>query len=70
MNDGNIINVELIKKETNYLKFSFDLKIKDLKNFTNLISQIKQKGLNFRIIRHKEKKNAFIQRIFKNLKRD
>ena len=70
MNDGNIINVELIKKETNFLKFSFDLKIKDLKNFTNLISQIKQKGLNFRIIRHKEKKNAFIQRIFKNLKRD
>ena len=70
INDGNIINVELIKKEAKYLKFSFDLKIKDLKNFTNLISQIKQKGLNFRIIRHKEKKNAFIQRIFKNLKRD
>jgi RelA/SpoT family (p)ppGpp synthetase len=70
INDGNIINVELIKKEAKHLKFSFDLKIKDLKNFTNLISQIKQKGLNFRIIRHKEKKNAFIQRIFKNLKRD
>ncbi len=70
INDGNIINVELIKKEVKHLKFSFDLKIKDLKNFTNLISQIKQKGLNFRIIRHKEKKNAFIQRIFKNLKRD
>ena len=32
-----------------YLKFSFDLQIKDLKNFTNLISQIKQSNLNFKI---------------------
>ena len=70
INGSNIINVELLKRKEKYLQFSFDLQIKDLKNFTNLISQIKQKNLNFRIIRHKEKKNAFIQRIFKNFKRN
>ena len=69
LNHSNIINVELVEKKVDYLKFSFDLKIKDLKNFTNLISQIKQKEYNFKIIRHKQKKNAFIQRIFKNFKR-
>ncbi len=67
---SNILNVELIEKKDKYLKFSFDLEIKDLKNFTNLISEIKQKGLNFKIIRHKQKKDAFIQRIIKNFKRN
>ena len=66
----NILNVELIEKKDKILQFSFDLQINDLKNFTNLISQIKQKNLNFRIIRHKKKKNAFIQRIIKNFKRN
>jgi RelA/SpoT family (p)ppGpp synthetase len=70
INGSNIINVELLKKKANYLQFSFDLQIKDLKNFTNLISQIKQKGFKFKIIRHKKKKNAFIQRIFRNFKRN
>ena len=70
LNKANIINVELLDRKEDYLKFSFDLQIKDLKNFTNLISQIKQSNLNFKIIRHKEKKNAFIKRIFKNFKRD
>ncbi len=70
INGSNIINVELLERKEEYLQFSFDLQIKDLKNFTNLISQIKQKQLNFKIIRHKEKKNAFIQRIFKNFKRN
>ena len=70
INGSNIINVELLERKGNYLQFSFDLLIKDLKNFTNLISQIKQKKLNFKIIRHKEKKNAFIQRIIKNFKRN
>jgi RelA/SpoT family (p)ppGpp synthetase len=70
LNGSNIINVELVEKKDKYLQFSFDLQIKDLKNFTNLISQIKQKKLNFRIIRHKQKKNAFIKRIFKNFKRN
>ena len=69
MSKSNILNVELLKKNPEYLQFSFDLQIKDLKNFTNLISQIKQKNLNFKIVRHKDKKNAFLRRIFKNFKR-
>jgi len=70
LNKGNIINVELVERKDGYYKFSLDLQIKDLKNFTNLISQIKQSNLNFKIIRHKQKKNAFIRRIFENFKRN
>ena len=70
LNKGNIINVELVDRKEGYYKFSLDLQIKDLKNFTNLISQIKQSNLNFKIIRHKQKKNAFIKRIFDNFKRN
>ena len=70
LNKGNIINVELVERKEDYYKFSLDLQIKDLKNFTNLISQIKQSNLNFKIIRHKKKKNAFIRRIFENFKRN
>ena len=70
LNKGNIVNLEIIKRKKDYLTFSFDLQIKDLKNFTNLISQIKQSNLRFKIIRHKQKKNAFIKRIFENFKRN
>ena len=70
LNKGNIINVELVERKDDYYKIFFDLQIKDLKNFTNLISQIKQSNLNFKIIRHKQKKNAFIRRIFENFKRN
>ena len=70
LNKGNIINVELVERKHDYYKFSLDLQIKDLKNFTNLISQIKQSNLNFKIIRHKKKKNAFIRRIFENFKKN
>ncbi len=70
LNKGNIINLEIIKRTKEYLTFSFDLQIKDLKNFTNLISQIKQSNFKFKIIRHKQKKNAFIKRIFENFKRN
>ncbi len=70
LNQGNIINIEMIRRNKDYLTFSFDLQIKDLKNFTNLISQIKQSDLKFKIIRHKQKKNAFIKRIFENFKRN
>ena len=70
LNKGNIINVELVERKDKYYKFSLDLQIKDLKNFTNLISQIKQSNLKFKIIRHKQKKNAFIKRIFENFKRN
>ena len=59
----------LLEKQKNYFQFAFDLQINDLKMFTKLISQIKQKDLNFKIIRHK-KRNAFLQRIFKNFKRN
>ena len=69
INKGNIVNVDILERKEKYLKFSFDLQIKDLKNFTNLISQIKQSNLNFKIIRHKQK-NAFIRRIFENFKRN
>ena len=70
INEGNILNVEMLEKKKDYLQFSFDIQIKDLKNFTNLISQIKQNNFNFKIVRHKQKKNAFIRRIFKNFKRN
>jgi len=70
LNGCNILNVELLGKKDKFIHFSFDIQINDLKNFTNLISQIKQKNLNFRIVRHKEKKNAFIRRILKNFKRN
>jgi len=70
VNGCNILNVELLGKKDKFMHFSFDIQINDLKNFTNLISQIKQKNLNFRIVRHKEKKNAFIRRILANFKRN
>jgi len=70
LNRCNILNVELLGKKDKFIHFSFDIQINDLKNFTNLISQIKQKNLNFRIVRHKEKKNAFIRRIIENFKRN
>ena len=70
INKGNILNVEMLERKKDFLQFSFDLQIKDLKNFTNLISQIKQNDFNFKIVRHKQKKDAFIQRIFKNFKRN
>jgi RelA/SpoT family (p)ppGpp synthetase len=59
LNRCNILNVELLGKKDKFIHFSFDIQINDLKNFTNLISQIKQKNLNFRIVRHKEKKKCF-----------
>jgi len=70
LNRCNILNVELLGKKDKFIHFSFDIQINDLKNFTNLISQIKQKNLNFRIVRHKEKKNAFIRKILENFKRN
>ena len=70
LNDANIINIELTKRSKDYLQFLFDIQIKDLKNFTNLISQLKQEDLKFEVIRHKNKKYAFIQRFIKNFKRN
>jgi len=67
--ENNIANMEIISKKTDYLEFIFDIQIKDLKNYRNLISELKLKGYKFKIIRHR-KKNAFLQRIFKNFKRN
>ena len=69
IHDCNIINMEIIDKKTDYLEFIFDIQVKDLKKYTNLLSEIKLKDYKFKIIRHR-KKNALLQRIFKNFKRD
>ena len=69
-NKLNITSVEMTEKGSNFINFMFNLHITDLKNFTKLISELKQKGFNFKIIRHKNKKNAFIQKIFKNFKKN
>ena len=70
LNNANIINIELTKRGTEYLTFLFDIQIQDLKDFTNLISQLKQEKLKFKVIRHKKKKYAFIQRVLENFKRN
>jgi len=67
--DNNIINMEILAKNTDYLEFIFDIQIKDLKNYRNLISELKLKEYKFKIIRHR-KKDAFLRRIFKNFKRN
>ena len=49
-------------KNPNYINFKFQLIIRDLKNFTNFIAELKQKGIKFKIIRHEDKRNAFTQK--------
>ncbi len=66
---NNIINMEIIEKKTDYLEFIFDIQTKDLKNYKNLIRELKLKECKFKIIRHR-KKDAFLRRIFKNFKRN
>ena len=67
--ENNIINMEIIAKKTDYLEFIFDIQIRDLKNYKNLIKELKLKDYKFKIIRHR-KKDAFLRRIFKNFKRN
>jgi RelA/SpoT family (p)ppGpp synthetase len=67
--ENNIINMEIIAKKKDYLEFIFDIQIKDLKNYKNLISELKLKEYRIKVIRHR-KKDALLQRIFKNFKRD
>ena len=69
-NDLNISSVEMTEATKEYINFKFNLIISDLKNFTNLISALKQRDFKFKIIRHKDKKNAFFKRIFKNFKKN
>ena len=59
LNKGNIINIEMVKRGKEHLRFSFDLQIKDLKNFTNLISQIKQSNLGFKNYSAQTEKKCF-----------
>jgi len=67
--ESNIINMEIIAKKNDYIEFVFDIQISDLKNYKNLISELKTKDYKIRIIRHR-KKDALLQRIFKNFKRN
>ncbi|RZO49798.1 MAG: bifunctional (p)ppGpp synthetase/guanosine-3',5'-bis(diphosphate) 3'-pyrophosphohydrolase [Candidatus Pelagibacterales bacterium] len=66
---NNIKHMEIIAKKTDYLEFIFDIQVKDLKNYKNLITELKLKEYKFKIIRHR-KKDALLQRIFKNFKRN
>ena len=61
--------MELVAKKTDYLEFIFDIQVTDLKKYTELISMLKLKVYKFKIIRHR-KKDALLQRIFKNFKRN
>ena len=66
----NISSVEMVEKVKNSINFRFNLIIHDLKNFTKLISELKQKEYNFKIIRHKNKKYAFFKRLFGGFKKN
>ena len=66
----NISNVEMVGKNTKYINFKFKLIITSLKNFTNFIAELKQKGIKFKIIRHEDKRNAFTQKILRYFKKD
>ena len=69
INQCNIINMEIISKKIDHLEFIFDIQVKDLKKYTELISELKLKEYKFKIIRHR-KKDALLQRIFRNFKRN
>jgi len=69
-NNVNISSVEMVEKTNNTINFRFNLIIHDLKNFTKLISELKQKEYNFKIIRHKNKKYAFFKRLFSGFKKN
>ena len=66
----NISNLEMAGKNPNYINFKFQLIIRDLKNFTNFIAELKQKSIKFKIIRHEDKRNAFTQKILKYFKKN
>ena len=67
--ENNIINMEIIEKKKDYIEFIFDIQINNLKNYRNLITELKLKEYKFKLIRHR-KKDAFLQRIFKNFKKN
>ena len=69
-NNVNISSVEMLEKTKKTINFRFNLIIHDLKNFTKLISELKQKEYNFKIIRHKNKRYAFFKRLFGGFKKN
>jgi GTP diphosphokinase / guanosine-3',5'-bis(diphosphate) 3'-diphosphatase len=70
----NISSVEMKEKSKDYINFRFNLIIRDLKNFTNFISELKQMNIKFKIIRHEDnwlkERNAFTQKIFRYFKKN
>ena len=70
----NISSVEMREKSKEYINFRFNLIIRDLKNFTNFISELKQMEIKFKIIRHEDnwlkERNAFTQKIFRYFKKN
>jgi guanosine-3',5'-bis(diphosphate) 3'-pyrophosphohydrolase len=70
----NISSVEMKEKSKEYINFKFNLIIRDLKNFTNFISELKQKDIKFKIIRHEDnwlkERNAFTKKIFRYFKKN
>ena len=66
----NISNLEMTGKNPNYINFKFQLIIRELKNFTNFIAELKQKSIKFKIIRHEDKRNAFTQKILRYFKKN
>jgi GTP diphosphokinase / guanosine-3',5'-bis(diphosphate) 3'-diphosphatase len=70
----NISSVEMKEKSKEYINFRFNLIIRDLKNFTNFISELKQMKVKFKIIRHEDnwikERNAFTQKIFRYFKKN
>ena len=66
----NISNLVMAGKNPNYINFKFQLIITNLKNFTNFIAELKQKGIKFKIIRHENTRHAFTQKILKYFKKN
>ena len=69
-NEINISSVEMMEKTKTSINFKFNLIISDLKNFTKLLSELKQRHYRFKIIRHNNKKYAFFKKLFKGLKKN
>jgi len=66
----NISSVEMVEKTKTSINFRFNLIISDLKNFTKLISELKQREYKFKIIRHLNKKYAFFKKFFGSFKKN
>ncbi len=69
-NEINISSVEMMEKTNTSINFKFNLIIFDLKNFTKLLSELKQRQYRFKIIRHTNKKYAFLKKLFKGFKKN